>query len=119
MIQAAVGTTRTFLKENPDLVRRYLQAYIETLKFMRADPEKTKKAIGRYTKNSNQEDLDETYRVLAEVWERIPYVSRAAIQNLLDFSPLPAAKTAKPDQFIDDSIIAHLERSGFILPVYR
>ena len=119
MIQAAVGTTRTFLKGNPNLVRRYLQAYIESLKFMRADPEKTKKAIGRYTKNSNQEDLDETYRVLAGVWERVPYVSRAAIQNLLDFSPLPAAKTAKPDQFIDDSLIADLERSGFILQDYR
>lgn len=119
MIQAAVGTTRTFLKDKPELVKQYLQAYVETLKFMRTEPDKTKKAIGKYTKTTSQEDLDETYRVLSEVWERIPYVSPAAIQNLLDFSSLPAAKNAKTDQFIDNSFITDLERSGFIAQLYR
>jgi ABC-type nitrate/sulfonate/bicarbonate transport system substrate-binding protein len=119
MIQAAVGTTRAFLKDRPDLVKQYLQAYVEALRFMRIQPEKTKKAIGKYTKTASVEDLDETYRVLSEVWERIPYVSSAAIQNLLDFSPVRGAKGANPDQFIDNSFIAELERSGFIAHVYR
>jgi NitT/TauT family transport system substrate-binding protein len=119
MIQAAVGTTRAFLKDKPDLVKKYLQAYVETLKFMQSEPDKTKKAIGKYTKTTSQEDLDETYRVLSTVWEKVPYVSSAAIQNLLEFSPHPAAKSAKPDQFIDNSFIAELERSGFIAQLYR
>jgi NitT/TauT family transport system substrate-binding protein len=118
MIQAAVGTRRAFLREKPDLVKRYLQAYVETLKFMRLEPAKTKRAISKYTKTTSQEDLDETYRVLAEVWEKTPYVSPAAIQTLLEFSPIPTAKNARPDHFLDNSFIAELEKSGFIAQVY-
>jgi hypothetical protein len=46
-------------------------------------------------------------------------MSPAAIQTLIDFSQHPAAKSAKPSQFIDNSFIAELERTGFIDQVYR
>ena len=54
-----------------------------------------------------------------KVWERVPYVSSAAVQNLLNFAKHPAAKTAKPEQFIDNSILAELERSGFVNQLYQ
>jgi ABC-type amino acid transport substrate-binding protein len=75
--------------------------------------------IGKYTKTTDQEDLRETYETFVKVWERTPYVSTAAVQNVLKFAKHPAAKTAKPEQFIDNSILAELERSGFVNQLYQ
>ena len=118
-IQASVGTTGAFIKNHPDLLKRYLQAYVEALKFIRSEPAKTKKVIAKYTNTTSQDDLDESYRAFSVAWERVPYMSPAAIQTLIDFSQHPGAKSAKPNQFFDNSFIAELERSGFIDQVYR
>jgi hypothetical protein len=41
------------------------------------------------------------------------------VQTLLNFATHPAAKTAKPEQFIDNSILAEIEKSGFIDKLYQ
>jgi ABC-type nitrate/sulfonate/bicarbonate transport system substrate-binding protein len=118
MIHAGLATTRDFIKNSPDKVRRYVQAYIEANKVARTDAETTKQIIGKYTKTDNKEDLDETYNTYARAWEQAPYVSAAAMQTLLNFSINPAGKTAKPEQFIDNSFVAEQEKSGFIMELY-
>jgi ABC-type nitrate/sulfonate/bicarbonate transport system substrate-binding protein len=119
MIHAGLATTRDFIKNSPDKVRRYVQAYIEANKVARTDAETTKQIIGKYTKTDNREDLDETYNTYARAWEQAPYVSAAAMQTLLNFSINPAGKTAKPEQFIDNSFVAELDKSGFIKELYK
>ena len=119
MIHAGLATTRDFIKSNPEKVRRYVQAYIEGTKIARTDPETTKQIISKYTKTDNKEDLDETYNTYAKVWEQAPYVSAAGMQTLLNFAVNPAGKTAKPEQFIDNSFVAELEKSGFIEKLYK
>ncbi|HWH75958.1 MAG TPA: ABC transporter substrate-binding protein [Candidatus Binatus sp.] len=119
MIHAGLATTGDFIKNSPDKVRRYVQAYIEANKIARTDPETTKQLIAKYTKTDNKEDLDETYNTYARAWEQAPYVSPAAMQTLLNFAVNPAAKTAKPEQFIDNSFVAELDKSGFIKELYK
>ena len=119
MIHAGLATTRDFIKNNPEKVRRYVQAYIEGTKIARTDPETTKQVIGKYTKTENREDLDETYNTYSKVWEQAPYVSAAGMQTLLNFAVNPAGKTAKPEQFIDNSFVAELDKSGFIEKLYK
>jgi ABC-type nitrate/sulfonate/bicarbonate transport system substrate-binding protein len=119
MIHAGLATTRDLIKGNPDKVRRYVQAYIEGNKIARTDPEQTKQIIAKYTKTENKEDLDETYETYVKAWEQAPYVSAAGMQTMLNFALNPAAKTAKPDQFIDNSFVAELEKSGFIEKIYK
>ena len=92
MIHAGLATTKDFIKNNPEKVRRYVQAYIEGTKIARTDPETTKQIIGKYTKTDNKEDLDETYNTYAKVWEQAPYVSVAGMQTLLNFAVNPPAK---------------------------
>ena len=119
MIHAGLATTRDFIKGNPDKVRRYVQSYIEGTKIARTDPEATKQIIAKYTKTDNKEDLDETYNTYVKFWEQAPYVSTAGMQTLLNYSVNPAGKTAKPEQFIDNSFVAELEKSGFIEKLYK
>jgi ABC-type nitrate/sulfonate/bicarbonate transport system substrate-binding protein len=119
MIHVAFASTRQYMKENPDRVRRYLQGYLEGLKIARTDAEQAKQAIGKYTKLTDADDLEETYRTFLPVWEKVPYVSAAGVQTLLDFAANPAAKTAKPEKFFDNSMVAELEKSGFIDKLYQ
>ncbi len=118
LIHVAFASTRQYMKENPDRVRRYLQGYLEGLKIVRTDAEQAKQAIGKYTKSTDADDLEETYRTFLPAWEKVPYVSPAGVQTLLDFAANPAAKTAKPEKFIDNSMVAELEKSGFIDKLY-
>jgi len=119
MIHAGLATTRDFIKSNPDKVRRYVQAYIEANKIARTDAETTKQIIGKWTKTENKDDLDETYNTYVKAWEQAPYVSTAAMQAVLDFAINPNAKTTKPEQFIDNSFVAELDKSGFIKELYK
>ena len=119
LIHVAFASTRRYMKENPDRVRRYLQGYLEGLKIARTDPEQAKQAIGKYTKSTDSDDLEETYRTFLPGWEKVPYVSAAGVQTLLNFANNPAAKTAKPEQFIDNSVLGELEKSGFIDKLYQ
>jgi NitT/TauT family transport system substrate-binding protein len=118
LIHVAFASTRQYMKENPDRVRKFLQAYLEGLKIARTDGEQAKQAIGKYTKLSDNDDLEETYKTFLPVWEKVPYVSAAGVKTLLDFANQPAAKTAKPEQFIDNTFLAELEKSGFIDKLY-
>ena len=119
MVHSSLASTRDFIREHPDRVRRFLQGYIEGIKVAKSDPEEAKKVVGKYTKTTDREDLEETYRTFVGVWDRVPYVSPAAVQTILNFSNHPNAKTAKPEQFIDNSILEELERSGFIQQLYK
>jgi NitT/TauT family transport system substrate-binding protein len=119
MIHAAFASTREFLKDHPDRGRAFLQAYLEGIKVARGDAGQAKQIIGKYTKTTNVEDLEETYRTFFPGWEKVPYVSFAAVQTLLDFATHPAARTAKPDSFIDNSLLTEIERSGFIAKLYQ
>jgi NitT/TauT family transport system substrate-binding protein len=119
MIHSSLASTRDFIKEHRDRVRRFLQGYIEGIKVARSNAEDTKKIIGKYTKISGQEDLEETYKTFVGAWDKVPYVSSAAVQTILNLSSSPNAKTAKPEQFIDNSVIEEIERSGFINQLYQ
>lgn len=118
LIHVAFASTRQYMKENPDRVRKFLQAYIEGLKIVRTDGEQAKQAIGKYTKLSDNDDLEETYKTFLPAWEKVPYVSAAGVKTLLDFSNQPGAKSAKPEQFLDNSFISELDKSGFIDKLY-
>ncbi|TMA64564.1 MAG: hypothetical protein E6J73_06855 [Deltaproteobacteria bacterium] len=58
MIHAALATTKEYIKTRPDNVRRFLQAYLEGIKITRTDAEYAKQIIGKYTKTTDADDLD-------------------------------------------------------------
>ena len=119
MIHAAFAGTRDYLKTQPDNVRRFLQGYLEGIKVARADPELAKQMIGKYTKTTDAADLENSYQTFLPAWERLPLVPAAAVQTMLNFATHPGAKTAKPETFIDNSILAEIGKSGFVDRLYK
>ena len=119
MIHAALASTKEYIKTRPDNVRRFLQAYLEGIKIARTDAEYTKQIIGKYTKTTDVNDLENSYQTFLPAWERLPIVPAAAVQTMLNFATHPAAKTAKPEAFIDNSILTEIGKSGFVDKLYK
>lgn len=119
MIHAALASTREYIKNRPDNVRRFLQAYLEGIKIARTDAPYAKQIIGKYTKTADANDLENSYQTFLPAWERLPLVPAAAVQTMLNFASHPAAKSAKPEPLIDNSILAEIGKSGFVDKLYK
>ena len=119
MIHAALASTKDYIKARPDNVRRFLQAYLEGIKISRTDAEYAKQIIGKYTKTTDAADLEDSYRTFLPAWERLPLVPGAAVQTMLNFATHPGAKAAKPETFIDNSILTEIGKSGFVDKLYK
>lgn len=119
MIHAALASTKDYVKTNPDNVRRFLQAYLEGIKISHTDAEYAKQIIGKYTKTTDAADLENSYQTFLPAWERLPLVPAAAVQTMLNFATHPGAKAAKPETFIDNSVLAEIGKSGFVDRLYK
>jgi NitT/TauT family transport system substrate-binding protein len=119
MIHAALASTKDYVKTNPDNVRRFLQAYLEGIKISRTEADFAKQIIGKYTKTTDAADLENSYQTFLPAWEMLPLVPAAAVQTMLNFATHPGAKAAKPETFIDNSILAEIGKSGFVDKLYK
>ena len=119
--QLEVITSRAFLKANADVATRYLRAIIEGIYTVKNNPEPSIRALGKYLKIDDREALEEVYRLYREIYPAVPHVSPAAIQTQLTWMAEkdPRAKVAKPEQFIDGSILREIEKSGFVAKLYQ
>ena len=66
--------------------------------------------------------MHKTYDLyVGKVLERTPAINMAGMKNALDdlAKTVPAAKDAKPEQFIDTRYLDRLEKSGLLKELYR
>ena len=118
-----VGTTRTFIRENPDVVRRYVKSQIEAVHRLKTDREAGIRVLGKYLNIQDREVLEKAYddTITDEKLPRKQYPSLEGIKKILE--PLgetdPKAKAAKPEDFVDMRFIKELDDSGFIDELYK
>jgi NitT/TauT family transport system substrate-binding protein len=118
---AGLVTTRSFVRDNPDTIRRYVRAYVEGLHRFKTDKSFSLKVLAKYTRINEPEVLEETYQHYAiRVMPKIPYPTIKGIQTVLDEigTRNPKAKTLQPANFIDVTFLKELEQSGFIKNLY-
>lgn len=118
-----VATTRKFISEHPDIVRRYVKSQVEAVHRFKTDRETSLKIMARYLRLKDKEILEKTYEgAIAE--NKLPakqYPTLEGIKTILE--PLiekdPKAKNAKPEDFVDMRFIKELDESGFIDGLYK
>lgn len=118
---AGVVTRRSYVREKPDVVRRYLRAYVEGLHRLKTDKKFSLQVIGKYSRISEAEALEETYQHYAvKVMPKVPYPTDKGIQMVLDEigTRNAKAKTLSPAGFTDVAYLKELEQSGFIKKLY-
>jgi NitT/TauT family transport system substrate-binding protein len=118
---AGAVSTRSFVRENPDTIRRYVRAYVEGLHRFKTDKSFSLKVLAKYTRVAETETLEETYQHYAiKVMPRVPYPTTKGIQTVLDEigTRNPKAKTLPAASFTDVSFLTELEQGGFIKSLY-
>jgi NitT/TauT family transport system substrate-binding protein len=118
-----VATTRTFIRDNPYIVRQYVKCQVEAVHRIKTDREMGTKVLVKYLGPQDKEILDKTYDSISADAKLSPkqYPTLEGIKNILE--PLaqtdPKAKAAKPEDFVDVRFIRELDESGFIDELYK
>jgi NitT/TauT family transport system substrate-binding protein len=107
-VQHAVATTRSYIRQNPEAVRRFVRAAVEALEYMHTHREEALAVLSRYTKITESRLLNEAFDAYETAWEKVPLPSEAAIQAVLAASPNPKARDARWDQFVADRFVKEL-----------
>jgi NitT/TauT family transport system substrate-binding protein len=118
----AMATNGDMIRRKPGLIERFMRAYARAMHRARNDRESTIKTLAKYTTVTDPVLLGKTYDFyVGKVIERAPYINMQGMQNALDdlSRTLPAAKNAKPEQFVDLRFLDRLEKSGLLKELYK
>ncbi len=108
---------KSFLKNNGDLMRRFMMAYIEGVALAKKDAAFAKKVMAKYFKSDDREILDESYDwIVKQNFTLPPYPAVPGLATILNSvaERNPKAKSMKPEDFVDMAIVQELDKSGFI-----
>ena len=78
------------------------------------------KILGKYLKITDRNILEKSYEIYRPVYKRVPYGDSKAVKFALDqmIKDIPNGEKLHAENFIDNHILAELEKSGFIDQVY-
>ena len=118
-----LATTRTFIRDSPDTVRRYVKSQIEAVHRIKTDREAGIRILAKYLASADKEILARTYDDISGDDKLSPkqYPTLEGIKNILDqlAENDAKAKAAKPEDFVDMRFIKELDESGFIDDLYK
>lgn len=114
-VSVGVGTSRSYINANEDIVRRVVRSYAEGVYLFKTNKAMALKMIQNQLKVKDVDIQEDTYNQFRQYLEYPPYVSRKAMEAVIaDIAEKePAARSAKPDDFIDMRFVAELEKDGF------
>ena len=109
------ATSRSFIKSNRETIKAALKGYVEALHYIHHNKEETKRVSAKYMRSNDPDVLEATYTWFIRNVAKKPYPTLKGIQFLIDEigGKLPQAKNARPEQFVDLSLLQELEKEGF------
>ena len=118
--QMAPVTTKKYIREHSDVVRRYVKTQIEAVHRIYTDKEASIRALTRFFGGRVERDVLEKTRedLLSDsVLPRKQYPSVEGLKTILatEFK----GKPAKPEDFFDASFVRELDQSGFTDALYK
>ncbi len=114
-LATGLAATRRKTQEQPDLYRRFLQAFAEGIHRYKTDPDFAMKVIVDYSKVDDPRALREGYELERQIMASDLQVPPETIRAVLDeMAPtIPGAATAQPDDFVDLRFQRELQASGY------
>lgn len=117
-----IATTRKFIREHPDVVRKYIKSQVDAVHRFKTDRETGLRVLAKYLGLKEKDILERTYEG-ASAENKLPakqYPTVEGIKTILE--PLkndPKAKSVKPEDFVDMRFIKELDDSGYIDKLYK
>jgi ABC-type nitrate/sulfonate/bicarbonate transport system substrate-binding protein len=108
IVGPGMSVTRAFTQSHPNTIKAFQRAYLDATKRVFDDPAYATDVTRRFTKVDDPKVLAQDYELGLKIWNKDLTVDRAAIEVVLQNSPLPNAKDADPAEFYDNSLIAEV-----------
>jgi NitT/TauT family transport system substrate-binding protein len=117
---SSVIVTEKLLRTREPAIRRFLESHIEAVHRFKTDPQFAMNVIGKYTNTTDRPMLEETQRIYASAFERVPYPDVENMKlGITQVSESNArAKDADPRDFVDSRLLREIESSGFVKRLY-
>jgi NitT/TauT family transport system substrate-binding protein len=112
----SVVTRRKSVLEDRDTVMRMVKAHVEAIHYLKNNKEASMKILSKYLKTTDRELLEGSYEIYRQDFIAVPYPITQGLQATYDYVALqrPDVWKHKPEEFMDPSFIAELEKTGFI-----
>jgi ABC-type nitrate/sulfonate/bicarbonate transport system substrate-binding protein len=116
-----VVTSRAYLNDHADVVRRYVTALIDATHYFKTDREGTLAIVGRFLGQDDREALDEIYRESAgPAMLEVPLPRAATFASAIrDIAPHnDNVARLNPADLVDDRFVRELVDSGYVDRLY-
>ncbi|HEY1371646.1 MAG TPA: ABC transporter substrate-binding protein, partial [Candidatus Binatia bacterium] len=115
-----VVASKKFIATNRDTARSFLKSWVEGIKSFKTDEDLTLRVIGKYLKITDRNLLKKSWEIYQPAYKKIPYGDERAVKFALAqmSKEMPEAAQRKAEDFIDNSLLAELEKSGVIEQMY-
>ncbi len=118
-----IATTRTLIKQDRDLVMRYMRSHIEGIARFKQEPELAKKVIKKMLRLDDDSLAQESWELFAKHRLAAPYPNikgmKTSYEYVATLRPDLDVWKHKPEEFVDSSFVAELDKSGFIKKLYE
>jgi ABC-type nitrate/sulfonate/bicarbonate transport system substrate-binding protein len=115
------GTKKSYIRDNRDVVIRFMKAYLEGIYVFKTNKELALNVLKKYTRVDDVSLMQTAYQEMSQRLIRsVPHPSPEGIQTILDQlgKGRPEIKKFKPSDLIDPSILKEIEDSGFVKRLY-
>jgi ABC-type nitrate/sulfonate/bicarbonate transport system substrate-binding protein len=112
----SVVTTKAVLEKSPASLDRFLRGILHGLKLALTNPDMAKKTLSRNLRLTDPEAVEEVYRRVVAVYERLPTVPKEAIETVVKLSPVPANRN--PFGVLDMGLLERIDKEGFVRSLY-
>ena len=116
-----VVTTRRYARESRDVALRYIKGLARGLSVYLKNKKFTMDVIAKYTRSNDLEKIEAGYEHYTKILLKKPYPAIGGVQLALEEigERTPAAKSARPEQFVDNSFVKELDDSGYLDALYK
>jgi NitT/TauT family transport system substrate-binding protein len=117
---SSVIVTQKLLRSQEPVMRKFLEAHIEAAHRFKTDANFAMSVVGKYTNTTDRAMLEETQRVYAAAFERVPYPDIEAMKlGITQVSETnPKVRAVDPREFVDGRLLREIEASGFVKKLY-
>jgi NitT/TauT family transport system substrate-binding protein len=119
---SGIAANGNFLREHRPIVEQFFKGFLEGVAYAKANKEDSLRLMKDFLRLKDQDEVEETYDIIIrDIQPRKPYPLRDGVEMVLRNveSSIPKAKTVKPEDLIDESILRRIDQSGFIDNLYR
>ena len=116
----SVVTRRKTIREDRDTVMRMVRSHVEGIAFHKQNKEFALKVLTKYVRTTDAEFLEGSYNMFKQDFIAAPYPITKGLEPTYDYvaQTRPDIRNHKPEEFVDASFIAELDKSGFIKNLY-